>query len=86
MPCGGGVGGVGVAGLQEHGCENPYMKSAETFLKDYKKVVDYMSAHKTGATQTKKSIGAKGKGATSRTKHGGGAPKSKSKVAKKKRR
>ena len=37
---------LGVKGLQEDGCENPYMKSAETFLKDYKKVVDYMSAHK----------------------------------------
>ena len=37
---------LGVAGMQEDGCENPYMKSAEAFLKDYKKVVDYMSAHK----------------------------------------
>src|SRR5262249_33682356 len=37
---------LGTEGLQENGAENPYMKPADAFLRDYKKVVDYMSDHK----------------------------------------
>src|SRR5262249_37880267 len=37
---------LGTEGLQENGAENPYMKPPEAFLRDYKKVVDYMSDHK----------------------------------------
>jgi len=32
-------------GLQESGCHNPYLKRPQAFLNDYKRVIDYMSAH-----------------------------------------
>lgn len=37
---------LGVRGLQEQGAHNPYMKSPQTFVEDYKKVIDFMSNHK----------------------------------------
>jgi hypothetical protein len=32
-------------GMQEHGCNNPYLKRPGAFLNDYKRVIDYMSGH-----------------------------------------
>jgi hypothetical protein len=36
----------GAPGEQEHGCANPYMKPAEAYLKDYRRLSDYMGEHK----------------------------------------
>jgi hypothetical protein len=36
----------GVPGEQTHGCRNPYKKPSASYLKDFRRVVDYMAEHK----------------------------------------
>jgi hypothetical protein len=36
----------GVPGEQEHGCANPYMKRAQDYLNDYRRIADFSGEHK----------------------------------------